>query len=283
MISKEVEDNIKALYPDVTPYSRVVFIGFDPRETMAYCIAKFSIEKRNPNIKVYPLYAKALRQAGLYTRETKVEGTTGQFIDSLDGRPHSVEFSFTRFLVPTIAKILGLKTWCLFIDCDFLCLDNLNTIWDQLDVICKDKSVACVKHDFTPTMSIKMDGVKQLAYNKKLWSAMMFFNPNNCNLTAKQVNTLSGKDLHSFSWLGKTEDKINQSIISLPEGYQFVPGHSDPRVSKDNVVFVHFTEKAPWFHNTFIDDSYWAELWWREVEEFKKAIYKRPKYNRFWE
>ena len=279
VVSKEVDTSVKALFPDVTPLTRCVFIGFDPRETMAYMVAKASIERRSPNIKVFPLYAKALRQAGLYTREMKVEGPTGQFVDSLDGRPHSVEFSFSRFLVPLIGKILGLKTWSLFIDCDFLILENLNAIWDQLEHLYKDKKVAVVKHEFNSTLTTKMDGCSQKVYDRKLWSAAMFFNnTKEIHLGFDEVNTKSGAWLHGLEWV---KDK---NIVGLPEEYQFVPGHSDERVSGTKpITMVHFTEKAPWFHDEFVDKTYYGDLWWRELEELKNTISKTPKYTRFWE
>ena len=164
------ELRLREMFPGVNPNDRVVFIGMDPRETMAYMVAKHSIEARSPGVKVFPLYAKALRQAGVYTRPMMVEGTTGQFIDLTENRPHSVEFSFTRFLVPFISRKLGLKKWAMFCDCDFLFRFNVNDLFEKLEQT--DYPVALVKHNFKPTVAVKMDGCAQKDYNMKLWTAM---------------------------------------------------------------------------------------------------------------
>ena len=126
------KEALKKLYPGVLPDDRVIFLGFDPRETIAYQIAKFSIQQRSPGVKVFPLYTKDLRQAGIYDRPMRVDGQTGQFIDERENRPHSVDFSFTRFLVPYISRQLGIRNWSLFADCDFLFLEDLNVLFDQL-------------------------------------------------------------------------------------------------------------------------------------------------------
>ena len=43
-----------------------IFIGYDPREDMAYQVCKHSILKHQPNADVRPLVQKELRQAGWY-------------------------------------------------------------------------------------------------------------------------------------------------------------------------------------------------------------------------
>lgn len=272
---------LKEIYPNINPDDRVIFIGFDPRETMAYLIAKFSIERRSPNVKVLPLYAKDLRQSGVYTREMKVEGTTGQFVDVLENRPHSVEFSFTRFLVPHIARSLGLRGWVMFADCDFLFLNNLNKLFDLLDSEPSTVPLAVVQHDFKPVNTTKMDGVSQLGYNKKLWSAFMCFkvdSPCYDNLTPMVVNTALGSYLHQFLWF----DTAKYNMINLPETYQFIPNHSDKPGLIPNII--HYTEIAPWFRG--MDHCDWSEPWWDEVQAFKynlMASDKFTKYTRFWE
>lgn len=260
---------VNELYPDVLPNDRIVFIGFDPRETTAYQVLKHSIVTTSPGVKVFPLYAKDLRQAGLYKRSMLVEGTTGQFIDAVEQRPHSVEFSFTRFLVPEICRQLGHKGWALFMDCDMVVTMDLNPIFAALEEKAST-AVAVVKHDFKPVNSIKMDGVSQLAYNKKLWSAVMFFNSNHeelSSLTAKVVNTANGMYLHSFEWLPQHG---HFSILGLDEALQFIPGHSDKRVHTP--VIIHYTEKAPWFKQPFQETGKWADVWWDYAKRFRLSL-----------
>lgn len=281
--------DIKAVYPDINPDDRIVFIGLDPRETMAYMVAKHSIEKRSPKVKVLPLYAKSLRQAGLYTRSMLVNGITGQFTDTREQRPHSVEFSFTRFLVPHIARMLGVKGWVIFADCDFLFRFDINTLFDELENNAKDSPLALVKHDFKPTTEVKMDGVLQRPYNMKLWSAFMCFNTQHTgldSLTPAFVNEATGMQLHQFEWLYNSDKGTSiDSIYGLPENYQFIPGHS---INSNNYIraigplIIHYTERAPWFSGEMrITPN--AEEWWDEVEEMKRTIVSTPKYTRFWE
>ena len=64
-----------------------VFVGYDPREDIAYQVCKHSIARRNKEVLVRPLVQKELREAGWYTRP----------VDPLS----STEFTFTRFLIPS--------------------------------------------------------------------------------------------------------------------------------------------------------------------------------------
>ena len=70
-----------------------VFVGYDPREDIAYRVCKYSIERQSKNVSVHPLKQSELRSAGWYKRP----------IDKLA----STEFTFTRFLVPELANFKG--------------------------------------------------------------------------------------------------------------------------------------------------------------------------------
>ena len=271
---------IKGLYPNINPEDNVVFIGLDTRETMAYLVAKHSIERLSPGVKVLPLYTKDLRQAGIYSRTMITEGTTGQYIDELEDRPHSVDFSFTRFLVPHIARELGIKGYTIFCDCDFLFTQDLNPLFSYLNTIFIDAPLAVVKHKF-PTYTVnKMDGCSQVSYNNKLWSAFMCFNTQHKDLdslTPCLVNKASGMNLHQFGWLNGGEG----NIVALPERFQFIPGHSQPELNLPFVI--HYTEKAPWFvgANNTKGDIY-SDLWWDEVELWKQTVSKTPRGSVLW-
>lgn len=267
------------MFPGVEPNDNVVFIGLDTRETMAYLICKHSIEQRSPGVKVFPLYTKALRQAGLYSRPLLVEGTTGQFVDVIETRPHSVDFSFTRFLVPYISRLLGLKGYSIFMDCDFLVLEDLNKLFTELNNSYSERPVAVVKHQFPTYTDKKMDGCLQVSYEKKLWSALMCFNTQHYlldSLTPEKVSTMPGLYLHKFQWL-PTEDVL----VGLPEEYQFIPDHSEDNTLSPPKI-IHYTEKAPWF--TGINQSCsFSGIWWDEVEAWKKTVATTPKCTRIWE
>ena len=94
----------------------------------------------------------------------------------------STEFTFTRFLIPTITEYNG---WALFIDCDFVALEDVAKLFAQAN----DKyAVMCAQHDYTPKEGVKMDGQQQTSYPRKNWSSMMLVNcghPSNARLTQR--------------------------------------------------------------------------------------------------
>ena len=94
-----------------------VFVGWDSREDIAFQVAKHSIQKHNPNVKVYPLKLPTLQELGIYTRGVDAKAST--------------EFTFSRFFVPMLT---GYKGWALFIDCDFLCLTDIKELFRNITV-----------------------------------------------------------------------------------------------------------------------------------------------------
>ena len=69
---------------------------------------------------------KHLRRDGLYSRP----------VDKLA----STEFTFTRFLIP---ELMEHKGWALFIDCDFVFLDDVKKLFDQA---ANKYAVMCASH-----------------------------------------------------------------------------------------------------------------------------------------
>jgi hypothetical protein len=86
-----------------------VYIGWDQREPIAYGVARFSLERRaSIPVAVQPIKLDELRARGLYARDQDPLAST--------------EFTYSRFLTPTLA---GFKGWALFCDCDFLWLGDI--------------------------------------------------------------------------------------------------------------------------------------------------------------
>jgi len=165
-----------------------VFVGYDIREDIAYQVCEYSIKKHQSNADVIPLKQKELRESKIYTRE----------IDPLS----STEFTFTRFLVPYLSDYKG---WAVFVDCDFVFVDDVKKLFDQAD---EKYAVMVVKHDYTPKEGLKMDGCKQLPYPRKNWSSTILWNcghPSNRQITPDIVNTQTGQYLHRFQWLDDSE------------------------------------------------------------------------------
>jgi lipopolysaccharide biosynthesis glycosyltransferase len=202
-----------------------VFVGYDPREDIAYQVCKHSIVTKQPEAIVRPLVQKELRDAGWYTRPK----------DKLA----STEFTFTRFLVPELANFKG---WAVFMDCDMILTTDIKELFDQAD----DKyAVMCVQHDYTPKEGMKMDGQRQTVYPRKNWSSVVLFNcahPSNARLTQDMVNDieLNGAYFHRFSWLKDEE------IGELDHTWNYLVGvYDDIEVPK----LIHYTEGGPWFEN----------------------------------
>ena len=89
-----------------------MYEGYDSKEDIAYRVCKHSILKRSsPNVKIRSLKLYELIANKLYNRT----------IDPLA----STEFTYSRFLVPTLNNFKG---WAVFCDCDFLFFENVEKI-----------------------------------------------------------------------------------------------------------------------------------------------------------
>mgnify|MGYP003625399327 FL=1 len=217
----------------------LIFIGYDTREDVAYKVCRSTLLRKSPSLKpenVRPLKHQELRDSKLFYRGWRID-SLGQYWDEGDHRPFSTEFSFTRFLVPQLARNCGVTEGpVIFVDCDFLFLDDIKKI--KFD---KTKAVQVVKFEYNPKNTRKMDNKIQTTYSMKLWSSLMIFNmghPDNQRLDTPMANTSSGRFLHGFGWLDSPEN-----IGDIPPEWNFIPDFTkgvEPSA-------VHFTEGGPWF------------------------------------
>ena len=135
-----------------------VAIGWDSREIDAYEICEHSLVRRSSiPVAVTPLMHNNLRYFGLFDREWRID-KKGQHWDVEDNAPFSTEFSHTRFLVPELARRNKVKGWVIFCDCDFLWLDDIKNLIDELD---DDYPVMTVKFSYEPERDVKMDTAGQ--------------------------------------------------------------------------------------------------------------------------
>lgn len=217
-----------------------VFVGFDPREAVAFETLAHSIERRSSvPVSIKPLVQQDLREAGLYTRQR--------------GPTESTEFSLTRFLVPALANFHG---WSVFMDCDMLCRADIAGLAAQRR---EDKAVMVVKHDYVPKTQRKFLDQVQTKYERKNWSSVMLFNNERCRaLTAGYVNSASGLELHRFRWV---DDAL---IGDLPREWNWLVTEYD---YNPDAKLVHYTLGGPWF------DAYrgceYADEWFAERESMK--------------
>ena len=86
-----------------------IFIGFDPREAVAYHVLTQSIlDRASMPVSITPLALKNL--------DFKRKRDSSQ----------STDFSFTRFLVPYLCNYQGSA---IFMDCDMLVQDDIAKLW----------------------------------------------------------------------------------------------------------------------------------------------------------
>ena len=196
-----------------------VFVGYDPREAVAFSVLAHSIHARaSVPVGIAPLMLRQL--TGIYTRERHALQST--------------DFSFSRFLAPHLS---GYSGWSVFMDCDMLMLDDIAKLWAMRD---ERYAVMVVKHDHVPKETTKFLGEPQSKYEKKNWSSVMLFNNARCRaLTPQYVNTATGLELHQFKWLDD-----DAAIGALPGRWNHLVGYDAPR---SDAALVHYTLGGPYF------------------------------------
>lgn len=139
-----------------------VFMGFDPRQPVAYQVAAASIAKHSSvPVSITPLFLEQL--------PIKRRGLTS--------------FTFSRFLVPYLCEYEGSA---LFVDADVLCLGDIAELpWDT------QESVSVVRHDRVTKASKQVD----VRFERP---SVMLFNCADCKrLTPEYIE--SGNPF-SFEW-----------------------------------------------------------------------------------
>jgi hypothetical protein len=238
-----------------------IFMGYDPRERLAYEVAKHSIECRTGNdVSIEPLDLQDLRARGLYYRPTEKRGE--QLWDIISDAPMSTEFAISRFLTP----IIGKKGWVLFMDCDMVALTDIRELFKLAD----DKyAVMCVKHNHIPEEGEKFHdaGMIQTTYPRKNWSSVVLYNcdhPANQALTEEVVNTQRGLWLHGFQWLKEEE------IGELPQSWNFLVDVNKGELREQNLL--HYTNGSPAWEDKWEEKpSDW--VFNRELKLMKENVY----------
>jgi hypothetical protein len=223
-----------------------VFIGYDPREAVAFSVLAFSIQRHaSQPVSIAPLMLGQL--GSVLTRERHPLQST--------------DFSFSRFLAPYLS---GYSGWSIFMDCDMLMREDIANLWRLRD---ERYAVMVVKHDHVPKETTKFLGEPQSRYEKKNWSSVMLFNNARCRaLTPDYVNRASGLELHQFKWLA--DDAL---IGALPERWNHLVGYN---LRSQDAALVHYTLGGPYFPE-YADCEYAVE--WREERDAMLSVSARGK------
>lgn len=217
-----------------------VFIGYDPKEAVAYHVLAHSIMKRASRpVSITPLYRAQLNSMGAYLRPPSLAEST--------------EFSISRFLTPYLSGFDGVS---IFMDCDMLCRGDVAEL-ESLALQDPYADVLVVKHEYTPKATTKFLGNVQSTYPRKNWSSVMVFNGHRSlvrTLTPEYINNALPADLHQFKWASM--------VGSLPPSWNHLVGEYDP---SPNAKLVHFTLGGPWFPETV--NCEFAQEWFKEAQD----------------
>jgi len=210
-----------------------IFIGYDPREAIAYhtCVNSI-IRQSSVPVCIVPL---ALNNFKDYT-ETHTDGSN--------------QFIYSRFLVPHLMDYSGSA---IFMDGDMIVRGDIAELWALKRA---DKDVMVVKHDYKTRMTEKYLGSKNEDYPRKNWSSVMIFNCNNYptrKLTPEYVQKSTGAHLHRFAWT--SDDRVGE----LPPEWNWLP---DEYGENPNAKLLHYTLGTPCFHE--FATTTMADEWHRE-------------------
>mgnify|MGYP003349070026 FL=1 len=223
-----------------------IFIGYDPRESVAYHVCSNSLLRHSSApLAITPL---ALQNLGQY-HERHSDGSN--------------QFIYSRFLVPHLMQYQG---WALFIDGDMIVRDDIAKLWALRD---DSKAVMCVHHHYKTRASTKYLGAPNENYPRKNWSSVVLWNcahPKHKTLTPEFIQHATGAQLHRFTWLDDSD------IGSLPIEWNWLP---DEFGANEDAKLLHWTLGTPCFKD--YAHSPMAKEWHAERELTEHADpYKHP-------
>ena len=218
-----------------------LFVGFDPREAVAYHVFCNSIiQNTSVPVQITPLVLSQLQE----------------FNETHDDR--SNDFVYSRFLTPYLSDFKG---WAIFADGDMICQGDLKELIDMAD---PSKAVMVVKHDYQTKATQKYLGNINEDYPRKNWSSVILWNcehPKHKILTPDFVSKQTGKFLHRFSWLD------DQDIGELPLEWNWLA--SEYRVNRE-AKLIHFTLGTPCFKDYKNSDM--ADIWYHYYDLSQKGF-----------
>jgi lipopolysaccharide biosynthesis glycosyltransferase len=211
-----------------------LYVGFDPREALAYHVfCQSVIERTSMPVSFKPLALSVLRTY----EETHTDGSN--------------QFIYTRFLVPALQDFAG---WAVFVDGDMVCTRDMAELWALRD---SRYAVQVVRHpDYKTKHPVKYIGTTMetvnASYPRKQWSSVVLWNcahPSNRVLTPSYVQKATGSHLHRFEWLKDEE------IGALPPEWNALIGEQE----HDNPAVAHYTLGVPGIEH--YRDCDHADLW----------------------
>jgi len=211
-----------------------VFVGYDPREAIAYhtCVNSIIRNSSQP-VAIVPVALNLFRDYS----ETHTDGSN--------------HFIYTRFLVPYLMEYQG---WAIFIDGDMIVRGDIAELWNLRDY---RKDALVVKHNYKTRRNEKYLGNANEDYPRKNWSSVILWNCNalrNRELTPEFVQKATGAELHRFSWIA------DERLGELPAEWNWL----DVEYEYNPLAkLVHYTLGTPCFHE-FADQGDFSDEWHKE-------------------
>lgn len=188
-----------------------LYVGFDPRESVAYHVFCHSVLTR-----------------------TKARVSFSPVCGELEDASNT--FSKARFTIP---ERQGFRGWAIWADGDMLCRADIQELWDLRKSGC---DVMVVKHDYRTKHPVKYLGQRNEDYPCKNWSSLMLIDCGNaCWRRPSYAKLLQGPAglLHRFSFLD--DDRIGE----LPKEWNHLVEEYEPN---PHAKLAHFTIGIPPFY-----------------------------------
>jgi len=138
-------------------------------------------------------------------------------------------------------------------DCDMIVTGDIG---DLLSYPLDKYAIHCVKHDYVPKESVKMDGKSQQAYPRKNWSSFVVYNTDHeliKQMTPDLINKSTPAFLHRYEFLP------SETIGALPISWNFLVGEYDIPEDKSSVNNWHYTLGSPIFPG--YENGPMSDLW----------------------
>jgi lipopolysaccharide biosynthesis glycosyltransferase len=194
-----------------------VFIGFDPREAIAYHVCCQSIiENASVPVAFYPLAQNMLNL------DSKRDGSNG--------------FMAARFSIPMLCDYEG---WAIYLDGDMVIKEDIAELWAYKS---NCKAISVVPHEYKTKHHKKYIGTpmesKNVDYPKKNQSSVILWNcghAKNRVLNSEYISEMTPTALHRFQWLEDSD------IGTLSAGWNYLVGEQGP----SNAHLFHYTLGLP--------------------------------------
>ena len=216
----------------------VIYIGYEPRQHIAYEILKFSLQSNSSSpLDIHPLHLNRLRRETAFCR------------------PHdplqSTEFTYTRFLVPHLCDYAGRA---LYMDCDMICFGDIAEVY-SLDL--SNHWIRVVKQLQVVAHPTKMDGRIQTSYPRKNWSSLMLLNCERLTCWTKEaVEQRPGKWLHRF------EPIPDERIGPIPPQWNVLDRYDN------QTQMIHYTEGGPWLPG--FEAHPFGDIWFEYLKRYRE-------------